>query len=240
MMVPFFVPLADFQTPAVWYFLIGGIFAPALGRILNFTGIEKIGVARSVSITNTSPIFASILAVLIVGEAWTLQNVFGTSLVVLGIVMLSRTRTERAQWRKLDLIYPALGALSFGIASNLRKLGLQVQNLPLMASVVTATTAVLFAFGVVQARGGRQVLAVSRTSLGWFLASGLTNTVGMLSGFYALSVGKIVIVDPLIGTNPVFSILLTAIFLRDLEVITLRVMMGGVCTVIGSIFVMTV
>jgi len=61
----------------------------------------------------------------------------------------------------------------------------------------------------------------------------------MLSVFYALSFGKVVIVEPLISINPVISIFLATIFLRDLEAITLRVMVGAGCTVMGSILVIT-
>lgn len=239
-MMPFFIPLSSFRTPTIWYFIAGGIFAPGLGRILSFMGIERIGVARSVPISNSSPMFASMLAVVLMGETWTLQNFLGTSLVIFGVVILSRSQMEQGQWRKFDLIYPAMAALSFGISSNLRKLGLLVENLPLMAAAVTATTALFFGVAMFQAQGGRRVFSLSRSAFGWFFASGISNTAAMLLAFYALSFGRIVIVEPLIGTNPVLSILLSIIFLKDLEAITFRVVAGAVCTVVGTILVMTV
>jgi uncharacterized membrane protein len=60
----------------------------------------------------------------------------------------------------------------------------------------------------------------------------------MLSVFYALSFGKVVIVEPLTSTNPVISIVLSAMFLRDLEAITPRVVLGAALTVIGTVLVM--
>ena len=239
-LVPFFVPLSSFWTSAIWYFVLGGIFAPGLGRMLNFMGIEKVGLARSVPISNSSPMFASILAVLIMGETWTLQNFFGTTLVILGIVILSQRGTKQTQWRRIDLIYPVMASFSFAISSNLRKLGLLAEDIPLMAAAVTATTALLFVLTVLRIQGGRQAISLSRQSFGWFFVSGLFNTAAMLFVFYALSFGKVVIVEPLISVNPVISIFLSTIFLRDLEVITLRVMMGAACTVMGSILVITV
>ena len=62
----------------------------------------------------------------------------------------------------------------------------------------------------------------------------------MLSVFYALSHGKVVIVEPLVSSNPVLTLLFTAIFLRDLEAINVRVIFGGLLTVIGTILVVTV
>ncbi len=239
-LAPFVISLSSFRTPAVWYFIASGIFAPAIGRFMTFKGIERVGVARSVPISNSSPMFASILAVILMGETWTLQNVLGTTLVILGIVVLSSTRTGQAQWRKLDLIYPAMAAFSFAMSSNLRKLGLLIVNLPLMAATVTATTAVPFSLVMFQMQGGLRVFSLSRRSFGWFLAAGLAHTGAMLSVYYALSFGKIVIVDPLIGASPVLSLVLSRIFLRDLEAITSRVVVGAVITVIGSILIITV
>ncbi len=154
LVTPIFVPLLSFRTPAVWYFIAGGIFAPAVGRFMTFKAIERVGVARAVPITNTAPMFSSILAVLVVGETWPLQNILGTSLVILGVVILSRTQTATSQWRKIDLVYPALAAVSFALSSNLRKLGLVLANIPLMAATVSATTAFVFTLIFQQAQGG--------------------------------------------------------------------------------------
>jgi len=238
-MVPFLVPVSSFWTPALWYFIAAGIFAPGLGRILNYMGIERVGVARAVPVSNSSPMFASLLAVFLLGERWTLQNVLGTSLVIVGLVILSQTRTAKTQWRRVDLIYPFLSALSFGISSVLRKRGLIMANLPVMAAAVAAITAFLFAIALLQAQGGSKVLKLSRPSLGWFFVGGLTNTAATLSVFYALSFGKVVVVEPLVSTNPVLSILLSAIFLKDLEAITSRVVVGALCTVAGTLLVVT-
>ncbi len=237
---PIFIPLSSFRTPAIWYFIAGGIFAPGVGRFMTFKSIERVGVARAVPITNTAPMFSSILAVLVVGESWPLQNILGTSLVILGVVILSRTKTEKSQWRKLDLVYPVLAAIAFAVSSNLRKLGLLIASLPLMAATVSATTALVFTVIFQQAQGGWRTFALSRRSFGWFVATGVAHTTAMLSSFYALSYGKIVIVDPLVSASPVLTLFLSTLFLKDLESITPRVVTGAVCTVVGSILVVTV
>ena len=66
-LVPFFVPPSAFWTPAIAVFIAAGIFAPGIGRTLSYVGIERIGVARSVPIVNSSPIFASVFAVIFLG-----------------------------------------------------------------------------------------------------------------------------------------------------------------------------
>ena len=239
LLLPFFVPLSSLWTPSVWYFLVAGIFAPGLGRTLTYMGIERVGVARSVPISNSSPMFASILAVFFLGEVWTPQNFLGTTFVICGIAILATAGAGRAEWRPLDLIYPVMAALAFATSSNLRKMGLAESNLPLMAAAVTAATGFVFALCLLQARGGWRALLLSRANWRWLCAAGIANTAALISVFYALSFGKVVVVEPLVSSNPVLSLILSAVFLRDFEKITSRVVLGALCVVVGTILVIT-
>lgn len=153
-LVSFFIPLSSFLTHAVWYFVVGGIFAPGAARILVYMGIDRIGVAHSVPVVNSALMLASLLAVFFLGETWTFQNFLGTTLVILGVVVILRTQTEQRRWDKRDLIYPLMAAMAFAIASNLRKFGLPVENIPLMASAANGTSAFLFAALVLRVQGG--------------------------------------------------------------------------------------
>ena len=239
-LMPFFVPLSALWTPAIAIFITAGIFAPGIGRTLSYVGIERVGVARSVPIVNSSPIFASVFAVIVLGEVWALQNILGTLLVIGGVVTLSMVKPAVGQWRKGDIIFPIVGAIAFGASSTLRKAGLGFVNIPLLAAAVTAGTAALFSFTLLQIQGGKAAFKLTRRSAGWLFTAGFINTAAMLSVFYALSHGKVVIVEPLVGSNPVLTLLLTAVFLRDLEALSLRVIIGALLTVTGTILVVLV
>jgi uncharacterized membrane protein len=237
LLFPFFAGLSDLWTPASLIFVAAGILAPGIGRTMSYVGIEKIGVARSVPIANSSPIFASILAVIFLAEVWLLQNIIGTLLVISGVVALSMAKPAQGRWRKFDVIYPAIGALAFGASSILRKAGLEYVAIPVMAGAVTAGTAAIFSFALLQCRGGKEALKLTRRSASWLFPAALFNTAATLSVFYALSHGKVVIVEPLVSSNPVLTLLFTAIFLRDLEAVNLRVIGGALLTVVGTILV---
>jgi uncharacterized membrane protein len=238
--LPFFVPLSALANPSLLIFIVAGVFAPGIGRTLSYVGIEKIGVARSVPIANSSPIFASIFAVIFLAESWVLQNIVGTLLVIGGVIVLSMAKPTQAKWRKFDVIYPLVGALAFGASAILRKAGLGLVNIPLPAAAVTAGTAALFSFALLQIQGGRHAFKLSRRSASWLFSAGVFNTAAMLSVFFALSHGKVVIVEPLVSSNPVTTLLLTSIFLRDVESLTLRVLLGAALTVTGTILVVLV
>ncbi len=238
--LPFFVPLSALANPALWIFVAAGVFAPGIGRTLSYVGIEKIGVARSVPIANSSPIFASIFAVIFLAESWVVQNIAGTLLVIGGVIVLSMAKPAQGKWRKIDVIYPLVGAVAFGASAILRKAGLGLVNIPLLAAAVTAGTAALFSFALLQIRGGRQAFKLNPRSASWLFSAGIFNTAAMLSVFFALSHGKVVIVEPLVSSNPVTTLLLTSIFLRDVESLTLRVIVGAALTVTGTILVVLV
>ncbi|HEY7713110.1 MAG TPA: EamA family transporter [Candidatus Binatia bacterium] len=239
LMFPFFAPFSTLWTPVSLIFVAAGIFAPGIGRTMSYVGIEKIGVARSVPIANCSPIFASIFAVIFLAEVWLPQNIAGTLLVISGVIALSLSKPAQGEWRKLDVIYPMVGAMAFGASAILRKAGLNYVTVPVMAAAVTAGSAAIFSFALLQFRGGREALKLTSRSAAWLFTAALFNTAATLSVFYALSHGKVVIVEPLVSSNPVLTLLFTSIFLRDLEALNLRVITGALLTVTGTILVVT-
>jgi uncharacterized membrane protein len=201
--------------------------------------MEKIGVARSAPIVNTSPIFSSIFAVFILGEVWTRQNILGTCLVIVGIIVLSSSKAAAGEWRKKDIIYPLLGAVAFGISTTLRKSGLMTVPRPLLAAAVTVGTAFVVLLLIIQVRGGRRALKFHRQSDGWMFGAALVNTGAILSFFSALNLGKVVRVEPLVACNPLLTILWAAIFLRQIERLSPRIIFGALVTVAGTVLVVT-
>jgi drug/metabolite transporter (DMT)-like permease len=240
MLLPWFAPLSALWSPGIGYFIAAGLFAPAIGQTLGYLGIERIGVARSAPIVNSAPIFSSLLAVFLLGEVWVLQNIIGTGLVVIGVIILSSARPAVGPWRKLDIIYPMLGGLAFGISTTLRKTGLMEVRIPIVGAAVAVGTAFFVLIGIIQMRGGRRALKLDRQSRGWFLGAALVNTGAILSVFSALNVGNIVRVEPLIACNPLLSLLWTSIFLKELERLSTRIVVGTLITVTGTVLVATV
>lgn len=234
------VPMGKLWHPAIGFFIAGGVFAPAIGQTLGYIGMERIGVARSSPIVNTSPMFSSVFAVLFLGEIWLAQNILGTALVIAGVVVLSTSRAASGDWRKSDLVYPVLAALAFGISTTLRKTGLMTVNNPLLAAAVTVGSAFIALLVIVQWRGGRSVLRFNRQSSAWLFAGAVINSAAILSFFSALNVGQIVRVEPLVACNPLLTILWASIFLKQLETLTPRVICGALLTVAGTLLVVTV
>jgi drug/metabolite transporter, DME family len=67
------------------------------------------------------------------------------------------------------------------------------------------------------------------------LMAGIFETLGILLVIVALSVGPVVIVSPIVATSPLWILIGTWLFLRGIENLTLRTVLGAVCVVSGTI-----
>src|ERR1043166_49594 len=109
--VPSVAPLA------LVLFLGAGSLQPAI-RLLTYTGIAKIGAARSYALRASAPLFSAVLAIVFLGEKTTLPIVAGTLALVAGIFLTSwESGGKPVLW--LDLALPEFGAVPAGIAHPL-------------------------------------------------------------------------------------------------------------------------
>ncbi len=69
----------------------------------------------------------------------------------------------------------------------------------------------------------------------FFAAGGLFSAMGVLLMFYALGLGQVVVISPVLATNPLFTLLFASIFLRGVERITPRVVLGALLVVAGVV-----
>ena len=72
----------------VW-FALAGLFNFALGRFLNAVSIQRAGVARATPLFSTAPLFATILAIIFLGESVTPWLLLGTVTIVSGIALIT-------------------------------------------------------------------------------------------------------------------------------------------------------
>ena len=71
----------------LWFFISGLINFP-IGRLLNYTGVSKIGVSKSTAIVGSSPLFAAILAVTVGGETINTLMMIGTAAIIGGVALI--------------------------------------------------------------------------------------------------------------------------------------------------------
>jgi drug/metabolite transporter, DME family len=225
-------------TPGgVALFVLAGLIGTVAGRLLRFMSIEKVGASVATAFNNLAPFISTGLAILILGERVTLPILAGTAVIVLGTVLLS-TSGRRVGFRPKHLALPILSATCFGIVAILRKLGLgTIGPVPGFAINVTtafvAITIFLAAAGHFGAAGTRGTLTFRGPSLACFIWAGLAENVGVFMLLAALNFGQVSVVAPLASTGPIWALVMSLLFLRGIETVNLRVVLGGLLTVVG-------
>ena len=231
--------LAAITVRAALLFLVAGMFAPALARLTYYESINLIGVARASTISNTTPIFAAILAVPVLGEQLTWRLAAGTVLVVVGVGLTVRPQDRGQTSRPWAGILLALNtAVMASISFLLRKIGLGMLPHPVVASALTVTGSLITLVPYVVLRRRREPLRADRGSLTYLIAGGLLTTGGFLSYFAALNLGDVVRVTPLSNTTPLLALGLLYLF-RQIETVAPATVAGAVLAVAGVLLVVS-
>lgn len=214
-------------------FLVGGLAAPGLARLALFHGVDRIGVARASILMGSTPLFAIGLAVLFLAERPSPLLIVGAVLVVGGGALLTRRGVAEKAWRPRDLLLPIVAALGFAFRDNVSRWGLRDLPEPLVAaaSATLASVVVMWLFALTRRGTGR--VRFRTAGLRFLALAGIFEGIAYLAMWQALTSGHVSVVSPLVNSSPFFSVLLAAIFLRDLERITWRFAVAAVLVVVG-------
>ena len=235
-----FVPLAPLTTPAILIFVVVGFFQPGLTRLLSYKGIDALGVAITDPIRATTPLFSAAMAIIFLGEKITPAIVVATLMIIAGITLLSwRSGSMKLAGSAVFLWYPIAASALAGATQVVRKFGMAAVPHPFLAAAVTATSSfVVSILTLWYVEKSKETWKMNRQCFWWFLAAGMTISLGMTCIYYALDLGKVSVVIPISSTGPFFSLILAAIFLRDVEKVTLRIVISA-AMIVGGVVLLT-
>jgi uncharacterized membrane protein len=213
------------------YFAAAGVVGTVAGRLLRFISIERVGASVASAVINLSPFVSSALAILMLGERVTVHIVAGTVIIVLGTTLLSASGRV-VGFRPAHLVIPFMSAACFGVVAVLRKLGLS-QTGPVFGFAVNVTTAFVIFTLFLLLSGHRSALVSRGRSLGYFIAAGVAENAGVFLGLLALNLGTVSVVAPLSGAASLFVLPLSFFFLRGVDRLSGRVVVGTILVVLG-------
>ena len=231
------LPLEQILRPELLIFVLVGLVQPGGTRYLAYLSVEKVGVAVTAPLRATTPLFSSLMAIAVLGEQLTPAVGAGTALVVCGITLLSMREEKTGAWMNIFVTLPLLSAFVAGSTQVVRKIGLAQITLPILgAAVTTGTSFVAVAVSLSVTRNWSAV-TFDRRSLGYFLLAGCAVTLGVASVYMSLYLSDVVIVAPLASLSPLYSLVLSAVFLREVEVITLTKVVAAMLIVLGVLLI---
>lgn len=231
-------PLSIVRSPAAFYFMASGTLQPLLARIFLYIGIDRLGVARAMPLRGTGPLFSVAIAVFFLQERPVLPVYLGGLFIVAGgWLVLYRKGSASADWRLLDAIYPLLAALLAGVSQNFRRAGLLILPNPFVAGAVTTGTSLTIFVIYLWIKRQFPVVIPSRESLPYFGPTAFVSAVSQLLVFTSLNLGEVSVMIPLLNTTPLFSLLFSAIFLKDLERVTMPIVLGALSLLGGALLI---
>jgi DME family drug/metabolite transporter len=233
----FTTPLDFLRSPAMIYFLVSGCLQPLFARALYYEALTRIGVSRAGPLRGAEPLFATAIAVTILHEQPTAPVYVGTVLIVGSVWTISAGQSGTANWRLLDALFPLGAALVSAISQSLRKQGLNILPDPFVAAgtVTTVTLTLLVTFLVITKR--TKQLHMGRDSFLFFFCAALIALSAQIANFIALSRAEVSVIIPLLNTTPLFAVLFSSFFLRGMETITPRMLLGAILMVAGVVII---
>jgi len=205
-------------------------------RLLAYTGVEKIGASRSAALQSISPLISAVLAISLLHETTTLLIIAGTLLVVAGIVLVSwKPEKQLPDFRPWHLLLPVGAAFLTGMNHPIRRYVLSLANEPLFFSALMGAVSLagFVVYGAVTPQKHRIIW--NRKSLGPFLGTGVFETFSILCIITALSLGQVTDIAPIAASYPVWSLLEVRLFLRDVEPLNWKIVLGIISVVAGNI-----
>lgn len=236
--------LLNFPWQGCLWLSLAGVFHFVIGRTFNYKCIQLVG-ANIANILSRSDILISVvIGVLVLREplGWGLG--IGVFLILTGIALtgLNSQQTQQS-YESLHRI-PArafvlgLGAgVSWGVAPIFVKLGLDGIGSPVAGAFISfaAATAVL-SLSLLSQRARTAITETSARAAGLFFVAGLLSFSANFIRYIALKLAPASVVTPLASTVPVFVIIFSFAFNRRLEIFNVRVVIGAISVVIGTLF----
>jgi len=226
-----FAAVAGGSASGVWPFLLAGILAPGGSQVLFTLAVRDAGPSRSSVVVGTAPLFAVAIALAVLDEPIEPALVAGALLIVGGGIALMTERRRPERFRLIGLAY-ALGATAlFATRDNVvRWLAGDTQVEP-----ATAATATLFAGAVcilvflLVTKRPRRLRALPP-----FAPAGVLFGLAYVSLFAAFYSGPVSVVSPLVATESLWGVTLSAFVLGRAERVGLRLVAGAVLVVAGG------
>jgi drug/metabolite transporter (DMT)-like permease len=214
-------------------FVAVGLAVPGVTRVLSFRGIRTMGSSITSTIVNTTPMFSTVLAILLLGERPGSLVLLGVLLTVGGLVTVS-WGGEKTRYHRIELIFPFLCALLFSMKDIAVRWGLGGgDGQPILAAGIAALTSTVQIFLLTRYLQKEEFILPPAPILRWFVWSGVFTGGSFLFMYIAFSMERVSIVAPLINSYTIFVLLLTPFMARQIETLTRRKIAGAALVVAG-------
>jgi drug/metabolite transporter (DMT)-like permease len=227
------VAQGGWQLADAWPFLLAGILGPGCSQLLFTVAVRDAGPSRASVTVGTAPLFAVAIALVFLDEPVVAGVVVGAVLIVAGGIVLASERERPDHVRLIGIAFALACTIVFAVRDNLvRHVAIDTNVKPTLAAAATvaAGAATVLVFLVVK---GVRLRARSAAP---FVPPGLAFGLSYVCLFEAYFRGRVSIVSPLVATESLWGVGLSAVFLRA-ELVGRRLVIGAALVVAGGVLI---
>lgn len=226
-------------------FVLAGIVGSIFGMVLLYASIERIGASRATPIVASQALIATVLGIVFLDESLALMHGIGIVVIVLGVAVIAWETSEKSEDELsrrgllVSLLLPLGAALAFGLEPILANFGFTAGTpAPVGLAIKTAAAWVGFVLYLWWRDRVPTQLDIRETNTHWLVLAGLGYTLFLVGYYVGLEIAPVNIVMPIIITNTLFVVALSALFMpQRLERVTRRLVVASVIVIIGAILV---
>ena len=235
-----FTDVPEWSTAGVVGLALGGVVGTMFGRFSNLRSIRLIGPTRANAFLTGNPVVSAIVGWIVLNEAVGPVEGIGGALVVFGLLRFIRARSTppAAAGTKPatgGYLFAVLAPTFFGIAFVIRKWGLARYDSAVLGALIGSVAAFVVLNLVYAFR--RELGQKVRENLGnvswWFVLAGLLTGAALLSQFTAFGTLPAWVVGILQGTQGIWTMILSRIFLGTEEAIDRKVVLNVLIVATG-------
>jgi drug/metabolite transporter, DME family len=229
--------------------VISGVIGLGVGDTLYMYGLKALGVSRAVPLASSYPLFSFLWSILLLGQPISITALSGAALILLGIYLLTRPKTEEAKVTRSAILVGIAASIATALVWSF---SITLMDAAVMAAHVTsigenyaivtvriASLGLLFLAASPLIDRDRGFLKLKRRDIMLLCVGGLVaNGLGWVLMNYSFTQIMASQAIPISSTSPLFAAL--AGFALFHEKATAKTVLGGVAVVAGValIFVM--
>jgi drug/metabolite transporter (DMT)-like permease len=210
----------------VWPFLAAGLLAPGGSQVLFTFAVREVGASRTSVTVGVAPLVAVAIALVFLHEPLRFSLLVGAAAVVVGGVLLAAERDRPAHLRARGLLFAAGATVLFATRDSV------VRALHAHAAPETAAAATLVAGTAVAILWLRRL--PTRVETTRLAPAGLCFGLSYVSLFEAYWRGRVTVVSPLVATESLWGVGLSALLIRHTEGMGRRLAVGAALVVLGG------
>jgi drug/metabolite transporter (DMT)-like permease len=221
----------DLDLKGVWPFLLAGMLGPGISQILFTLAIRDAGPSRTSVTVGTAPLFAVAIALTLLGEPAKAGVLVGGLLIVVGGIVLVHEPGRPVHVKWIGLAFALGAAVVFAVRDNIvRHLAIDTDVEPALAAASTlAAAGVTVSVWLLLTRR-----RLPTRGLRAFVPAGILFGLSYVCLFEAYYRGRVSVVSPLVATESLWGVGISALLLRRHELVGPRLAAGAALVVAGG------